>query len=60
MALGLLKGRFSDPKYHDHSYELSEIIQTVLSFTYTNTVLANLEEKIICWVENRLVIEIER
>ncbi|KAF7378176.1 hypothetical protein MSAN_00242100 [Mycena sanguinolenta] len=51
MAPGLLKGRFSDPKYHIHLCELADIIKTILLFTYTMEILSDLEEKIISWVE---------
>ncbi|KAF7334036.1 hypothetical protein MVEN_02309100 [Mycena venus] len=51
MAPGLLKGRFSDRKYHIHCCELAEIIKTILSFTYTHAVIDTLEERIVQWVE---------
>jgi hypothetical protein len=51
MAPGLLKGRFPHPKYHDHACQLTEIIKTVLLFTYTDAILEALEEQIIEWVQ---------
>lgn len=51
MAPTLLKGRFSDPKYHKHACELSEIIKTCLQFIITYPELDRLDEDIICWVQ---------
>jgi hypothetical protein len=51
MAPGLLKGRFSHPKYHEHACELSEIIKVILSFTYTHDAIDALEERIVVWVQ---------
>ncbi|KAJ7493912.1 hypothetical protein FB451DRAFT_1122402 [Mycena latifolia] len=51
MAPGLLKGRFSDPKYHVHACELGDIIKTCLQFVITHNEINELEEKIITWLE---------
>lgn len=51
MAPGLLKGRFSNPKYHTHACELSEIIKSCLQFVIKHKEIDVLEENIISWVE---------
>ncbi|KAJ7131578.1 hypothetical protein C8R43DRAFT_1089908 [Mycena crocata] len=51
MAPGLLKGRFSNPKYHEHACEFSEIIKSCLLFSIKHVEIDWLEERIITWVE---------
>ncbi|KAJ7652366.1 hypothetical protein DFH06DRAFT_1418733 [Mycena polygramma] len=51
MAPALLQGRFSDPKYHVHACDLSNIIKKCLQFVITNPELDALDEDIIGWVE---------
>ncbi|KAJ6451860.1 hypothetical protein C8R47DRAFT_998293, partial [Mycena vitilis] len=47
----LLKGRFSDPKYHDHLCDLSDIIKTCVAFTLTHVQIERLRENIVTWVK---------
>ncbi|KAJ7688114.1 hypothetical protein B0H17DRAFT_1135769 [Mycena rosella] len=51
MAPGLLKGRFSNPKYHVHACELGEIIKSCLQWSITHAQIDTLEEDIVVWVE---------
>jgi hypothetical protein len=51
LAPGLLRGRFSDPKYHVHSCELGEIVKSCLQFTSKVSEIDQLEEHIIRWVQ---------
>ncbi|KAJ7188518.1 hypothetical protein C8R46DRAFT_23318 [Mycena filopes] len=52
MAPALLKDRFSDPKYHKHACELSEIIKASLQFVIPYKQMDELEVQIINWVED--------
>jgi hypothetical protein len=46
----LLKGRFSDPKYHTHLCAFSDIIKACLRFTSTTEQIEELRQDIIDWV----------
>ncbi|KAJ7083127.1 hypothetical protein B0H15DRAFT_785280 [Mycena belliarum] len=50
LAPVLLKGRFSDPKYHLHACQFSDIIKSCLRFTITHTEIHELRRNIIDWV----------